>query len=164
MVDRIVVQRVEAARTYRLRRDVLRPERTIEEMALFGDDGADTAIFGAIDEATDELVGSASVKREEPPAGLLEDVAPGSTADCWRLRGMATRQDLRSQGVGGRVLEACLGHVAAQGGGFLWCNARVPARGFYGRGGFAEWGEEFESVGVTHIVMWRLVEAKGSGA
>ncbi|MFZ0172160.1 MAG: GNAT family N-acetyltransferase, partial [Acidimicrobiales bacterium] len=115
------------------------------------------------DRDSGELVATANVRREDPPAGLREDVAPDSTAAPWRLRGMATREDLRGRGIGALVLEACVRHVGAQGGGFLWCNARVPARRFYARGGFAEWGEEFESFDVTHVVMWRLVEAEGSG-
>ena len=71
---------------------------------------------------------------------------------------MATREDLRGQGIGARVLEACVGHVAARGGGLLWCNARMPARRFYERAGFTAWGEEFESLGIAHVVMWRMVE------
>ena len=163
MLDRIVVQPVNPSCTYQLRRDVLRPQMSVDEMVLFGDDAPDTGVFGAIDRDSGELVATANVRREDPPAGLREDVAPDSTAAPWRLRGMATREDLRGRGIGALVLEACVRHVGAQGGGFLWCNARVPARRFYARGGFAEWGEEFESFDVTHVVMWRLVEAEGSG-
>lgn len=160
MADRITVKAVEPSTTYRLRRDVLRPEREIADMALFGDDGPDTGVFGAIDAATGELVGTSNVRRAVPPPCLRESVAPGGATACWQLRGMATREDLRGRGIGARILGACVGHVAEHGGGFLWCNARVPARGFYAHGGFAEWGEEFESNGVTHVVMWRIVKAK----
>jgi GNAT superfamily N-acetyltransferase len=163
MIDRIVVHPVEPSLTYGLRRDVLRPELAVEDMAIFGDDGDDTGIYGAIDRVTGELVGTANVRREPPPAGLLEDVAPTGNTDAWRLRGMATRADLRGQNIGAKVLGACVRHVGARGGGFLWCNARVAARRFYERGGFVEWGEEFESIGVTHVVMWRLVEAEENG-
>jgi len=161
VLERIVVQPVEPSRTYRLRRDVLRPGMSLKDMALFGDDSPDAGVFGAIDQATGELVGTANVRREPPPAGLREEVAPSSTAAAWRVRGMATRADLRGQGIGALVLDACVGHVGEHGGGFLWCNARVPARQFYARGGFAEWGEEFESYGIAHVVMWRMVEAEG---
>ncbi|MGA2209668.1 MAG: GNAT family N-acetyltransferase [Acidimicrobiales bacterium] len=164
MVDHIVVTRVEPERTYRLRRDVLRPQLNVEDMVMFGDDGSDTGIYGAVIESTGELVGTANVRRDPPPEGLLDDVAPGTDPQCWRLRGMATRADLRSQGIGRRVLDACVGHVAERGGGFLWCNARVPAQQFYERAGFHPWGEEFESVGIAHVVMWRNVEAEENQA
>jgi len=160
MVDHIVVRGVEPELTYRLRRDVLRPQLSVEDMAMFGDDGPDTGIYGAFIEATGELVGTANIRRDPAPAGLLDDVAPRSDPDCWRLRGMATREDLRSQGIGRSVLDACVAHVAERGGGFLWCNARVPAQEFYERAGFLPWGEEFQSVGITHVVMWRNVEAE----
>lgn len=159
MVD-VVVQPVEAARTYALRQQVLRPNLSADEMVLFGDDGPDTGIYGAVEPSTGELVGTASVRREEPPPGLVDSVGSDGRSGPWRLRGMATREDLRGSGIGAEVLEACVRHVAARGGGFLWCNARVPARRFYARAGFAEWGDEFESYGVTHVVMWRVVEAE----
>jgi GNAT superfamily N-acetyltransferase len=162
MADLIVVQPVEPALTYRLRRDVLRPMLAIEDMNQFGDDGEDTGIYGATEIAGGELVGTGNVRREAPPAGLLEDVAPGWTADTWRLRGMATRADLRSLGIGAKVLEACVEHVAERGGGFLWCNARVPAQRFYERAGLSGWGDEFESYGIPHVVMWRMVEARSA--
>jgi GNAT superfamily N-acetyltransferase len=193
VVEGVIVQPVEASRTYALRQQVLRPNLSVAEMGLFGDDGTDTGIYGAIDAASGELVGTANVRREEAPPALAQwlaatqaVVAPGAAparattpqpapatqatprslpddAAHWRLRGMATREDLRGTGIGAAVLEACVGHVGAQGGGFLWCNARVAARRFYGRAGFSEWGDEFESQGTAHIVMWRTVEAEESG-
>jgi predicted GNAT family N-acyltransferase len=75
---------------------------------------------------------------------------------------MATRADLRSLGIGAKVLEACVEHVAERGGGFLWCNARVPAQRFYERAGLSGWGDEFESYGIPHVVMWRMVEARSA--
>jgi GNAT superfamily N-acetyltransferase len=164
MVEGVTVQPVEASRTYQLRQQVLRPNLKLEDMALFGDGGPDTGIYGALDATTGELVGTANVRREEAPPGLTESVVPPDTRDPWRLRGMATREDLRGTGIGAAVLEACVGHVAERGGGFLWCNARVKARRFYARAGFAEWGDEFENFGVGHIVMWRMVSPEGSQA
>jgi GNAT superfamily N-acetyltransferase len=162
MVEGIIVQPVEASRTYGLRQQVLRPNLKVEDMALFGDGGPDTGIFGAVDAATGEIVGTANVRREDPPPGLMESVAPHENRDTWRLRGMATREDLRGTGIGAAVLEACVEHVAARGGGFLWCNARVKARRFYARAGFAEWGDEFQSLDTAHIAMWRMVSPEGS--
>jgi GNAT superfamily N-acetyltransferase len=164
MLKGVIVQPVEPSRTYALRQRVLRPNLRLEEMALFGDDGPDTGIYAAVDETTGEVVSTGTVRREEPPPGLAESVSAYDGADRWRLRSMATREDLRGTGIGAEVLDACVRHVGALGGGFLWCNARVPAKRFYARAGFAEWGDEFESQGVPHVVMWRMVEARGSEA
>jgi predicted GNAT family N-acyltransferase len=162
VVEGVIIQPVEPSRTYALRQQILRPNLSVEEMGLFGDDGPETGTYGAIDETTGEVVGTAVVRREEPPSDLAESLAPRGEPDAWRLRSMATREDLRGRGLGAEVLEACMRHVGGRGGGVLWCNARVGARRFYSRAGFSEWGEEFESQGVEHVVMWRMVEADRS--
>jgi GNAT superfamily N-acetyltransferase len=46
---------------------------------------------------------------------------------------MATSEGLRGQGIGTKVLDAVIAHVASHGGGLLWCNARLPAKTFYER-------------------------------
>jgi len=73
---------------------------------------------------------------------------------------MATSPDVRGRGFATAVLDASVGHVAAEGGGELWCNARVPALGFYRRGGFEVEGEEFDIDGIgPHVVVTRTVDA-----
>ena len=83
--------------------------------------------------------------------------------DGWRLRGMATRPEARGQGLGGRVLDLLIGHVADEGGGLLWCNARTPALSLYQRAGFQARGEVFELPEIgPHLVMWRTVDPSGA--
>lgn len=154
----MTIEQVDPERTVALRQQVLRPNLRLDQMNIFGDDGPGAATFGASDSDTGEVVSTAMVRREAPRAELVEVVPAEAIAGAWRLRGMATRQDLRSTGIGSRVLAACLRYVAAQGGGLLWCNARVPALRFYESGGFRAWDDTFVSEGVEHIVMWRLVE------
>jgi GNAT superfamily N-acetyltransferase len=156
----VVVSEVEPSRTYPLRHKVLRPHESLEQMSLFDDDDPDSATFAAVEPDTEEVVGTATVRRAPAPVPLIEELPPASAhRRPWRLRGMATREDLRGQGIGAKVLDACLGHVASRGGGLLWCNARVGARSFYGRAGFSEFGEEFEEGRLgPHVVMWRVVE------
>jgi predicted GNAT family N-acyltransferase len=38
----------------------------------------------------------------------------------------------------------------------------VPAQRFYERAGLSGWGDEFESYGIPHVVMWRMVEARSA--
>ena len=61
---------------------------------------------------------------------------------------MATLPDVRGRGFATAVLDASVDHVAGEGGGELWCNARVPALGFYRRSGFEVEGDEFEIDGI----------------
>ena len=75
------------------------------------------------------------------------------------VRGMATRPDARRRGLGGMVLEALLDHVAAHGGGLVWCNARVAAQRLYQRAGFVVRGPQFDLPDIgPHHHMWRTVD------
>jgi predicted GNAT family N-acyltransferase len=149
------VDQVAAPVTWELRQAVLRPHETIEHMALPDDDEPLTGSFAAINR-DDEIVGTVRVAPGDPPfaAGTY---APASTP-MWRLRGMATREDVRHGGIGSELLARAIQHVADHGGGLLWCNARVPATNLYRRAGFVEHGDSWEDPDIgPHVVMWRLV-------
>lgn len=147
-----MVERVEARVVRPLRHAVLRPGRADEESAYPADDDPDT-VHVAARGPMDDVVSVGTVLREPPPW-------EPERADGWRVRGMATRPDARRRGLGGRVLDALLDHVAACGGGLVWCNARVPAEQLYGRAGFAIRGAVFELPGIgPHHLMWRTVDA-----
>lgn len=146
------VQQVPIERTFALRQAVLRPHLPRPEAFVMAGDGAPaTVAFGATTEAGDVL----SVARLSVEAPPFDPGRPG-----WRLRGMATRPEVRNQGIGGAVLRAAIAHVAAHGGGVLWCNARMPAANLYRRAGFATWGDPWEDRDIgPHVVMWREVHA-----
>lgn len=134
-----------------LRQRVLRPHQTIDELRSTSDDLPTTANYAAY--AGTEVVCTASVRREDPSW-------PAGDGPAWRLRGMATADGWRSRGIGAMVLDAVVQYVAAQGGGLLWCSARVPAVPFYRRAGFVTRGEEWVDPMIgPHIAMERTVEA-----
>ena len=157
----IELRTVPAAATYSLRQSVLRPHQSIEEMSWEGDDEPDTATFAAVQHDSGTVVAIATVFPSPAPFETASDSAepPDDLKHkSWRLRGMATREDFRGQGIGSRVLGAALEHVASAGGELVWCNARLKAVPFYQRAGFETWGEEWElpSIG-PHVVMWREI-------
>jgi GNAT superfamily N-acetyltransferase len=130
-----------------LRSEVLRPGIAPEALVYAGDEAAD-ALHVAARDGEGRIHGIASLCREPAPGR-----AP---AVAWRLRGMATRPELRGKGVGRRLLQACFRHVRAEGGGLLWCNARVVALGFYERLGLRREGTQFDIAGIgPHYVMSR---------
>jgi GNAT superfamily N-acetyltransferase len=134
---------------------VLRPTRTDVELALPDDDGPSTGTYAALD-GSGTVVSSARVALSPLPPVL--DPAPVA-GTSWRLRGMATRAELRGQGIGSAVLERAIAHVAEHGGGLLWCNARIPALSLYLRAGFREAGDPWEDPEIgPHVVMWRAVD------
>jgi GNAT superfamily N-acetyltransferase len=156
------IEQVRADETWELRQQVLRPHESIQQLALPDDDHPSTGTFAAIG-VDGEIIGCARVAPEPSPFGTDASPsggAPGLSdgAPAWRLRGMATREDARNQGVGAAVLDRVIGHVALHGGGLLWCNARIPAMNLYRRAGFVEEGEAWNDPDIgSHVVMWRSV-------
>lgn len=149
-----------AALTYELRHAVLRPHQSVGAVALPGDDDPETTTFAVLDDAG-EVVSTANIRPGAAPFDVAAVAGPAAARSAgWRLRGMATRPDLRGQGLGAHALAAALGHVAARGGGLVWCNARLPALTFYERAGFQTEGESWVDPEIgPHIVMWRMIEA-----
>ena len=113
--------------TRALRREVLRPYMTVDELAAHEPSGS--VAFGAF--ADGELVA----------VGL---VGPEGEPGDWRVRGMATRSDARGQGAGSAILQALVQHAIEHGATRVWCHARTPARSLYERAGFVVASEEFE--------------------
>lgn len=147
-VEQFAVRRIPPSGTWPLRRQVLRPGQPPEASMYPGDDAPDTWHFGAYCDG--DCVGIMS---------LYTEPRPGAAPPGYRLRGMATAPHVRGTGAGVALLAAALDHVAARGGGEVWCNARAGAIGFYGRAGFDIVSEPFEIPGIgTHVVMQRRVQ------
>jgi ribosomal protein S18 acetylase RimI-like enzyme len=116
------------AETRELRRDVLRPYMTVDELASHEPEGA--VAFGAFEGGKLIAVGL---------------VGPDGEPGDWRIRGMATKPEARGQGAGTEVLQALVQHAVDHGATRLWCNARTPALSLYERAGFMATSEEFET-------------------
>jgi len=151
-----------------LRHAVLRPGRPADESVYPGDDDAGSAHAAVRRPRGDVVVAVGTVLPSAPweavagDAGGPEGPAPGVPA--WRIRGMATAAGHRGGGLGTMVLGTLLAHVAAHGGGLVWCNARAGARALYQRAGFAADGDAFDLPEIgPHVRMWRIVEGGGGG-
>ena len=145
------VQRVPVERTRALRKAVLRPYLPADDPYVMADDHLpSTVAFGAVT-PDGEIVGVARITPEPPPFDAARERS-------WRLRGMATSPEVRNMGVGSGVLDGLVAHISGIGGGILWCNARIAARGLYERGGLQPWGEVWDEPRIgPHIVMWRNI-------
>jgi GNAT superfamily N-acetyltransferase len=140
------VQRVTAAETFPLRQRVLRPHETADELSVPPGDG-EAVHLAAIEDGT--VVGTAVVMREAAPWAQFGEVS-------WRLRGMATAEGKRRQGIGAAVLSAVLEYIEASGGGLVWCSARTSARSFYERAGFVSRGDVWDEANLGPHVMMEL--------
>ncbi len=144
-----VVEAVEADTVRPLREQVLRPGQSPGQLVYEGDDAPDTlhlAVRRGAEIVGAEIVGVASVLRTGHP----RDPRP----DDWRIRGMATREEVRGRGIGAALLEDCERHAHEQDGARLWCNARRDARRFYERSRFSVEGGEFEipTIGAHYLM------------
>jgi len=139
-VGELVVAEVSLEQTRALRRDVLRPHQTLEQVAK--NEPAGAFAVGAFDGG--ELIAVGFVVRDGEPG-------------AWRIRGMATAPAARGRGAGAAVLEALIAHATAHGAQRIWCNARTPARSLYERAGLRAVSEEFElpQIGPHHVMELR---------
>ena len=144
-----------------LRASVLRPGQPARESVYQGDDdllSAHVAVCVAAGRVRRGLGAHAGEGDVVAVGTVLLEAPPWETRwdRAWRIRGMATHPDRRRSGLGTLVLAALVDHVAAHGGGLVWCNARVRARALYERAGFEPRGAAFDLPGLgPHLQMWR---------
>lgn len=148
------VGRVDVCEVRPLRQLVLRPGRPPGESVYDGDEHPRAAHVAARLGPAGEIVAVGSLLLEAPAWPVGADRA----ARCRRIRGMATRPDMRSRGIGSAVLAELLRLAADDGAALVWCNARVDAVPFYRRAGFDVVGDRFELPHIgPHHAMQRAV-------
>jgi len=169
--DGVTVVFVAAEATWPLRRQVLRPTRSLPECAYPGDDDPRAAHAAAVSSpvapGTDPRTARDAKTAIVAVGTVIPEAAPfdPDRTDAWRIRGMATAAAARHGGLGTAVLDLLVDHVGRCGGGLLWCHARTPALGLYRRAGFRPRGEVFELPEIgPHQVMWRTVAPAAPGA
>lgn len=129
------VVRVPAEAILPLRAQVLREGLGLDSARFDADDGPTTVHLAVHDPADGEVAACGTWFVDPLPAG----------EPAWRLRGMATRPQNRGQGAGSAVLRSGLAMGVGRQLATAWCNARVPAIGFYERHGWTIDSAEFES-------------------
>jgi predicted GNAT family N-acyltransferase len=77
------------------------------------------------------------------------------TGEGYQLRGMATIEKFRGQGMGNQLLNFAIVYLRGQSANYLWCNARKVASRFYLNMGFEIISPEFEIQNIgPHYVMY----------
>ena len=151
------VEHVSAERIIDLRHAVLRAGLPREAAHFDGDDEATAVHLAGIDDEGG-VVGCVTLIRRPLPNG---DDTP-----AWQLRGMAVAAQRQNAGVGRRLLDAAHAHVDGHLPRLaMWCNARVPAAGFYARHGWRVVSDVFEiATAGPHVRMMRDGGAEPSAA
>jgi GNAT superfamily N-acetyltransferase len=135
----IEIRRVDAEKILELRHRILRAGLPPDSARFDADEAASTlhlAVF-AVD-ASDGAEGL-------PMACLSLMLNSFQNEPAWQLRGMAVDDPHQGRGLGRELLTQAEEAAAAEGqAGLLWCNARVPATGFYQKQGWTIVSEVFE--------------------
>jgi GNAT superfamily N-acetyltransferase len=166
-----VVESVPATATWALRQEILRPHQTVAEMDYPGDRSPGAGHFAAFDTSKpkeEQIIGVVSVTHQSPPwprqgEGEGEGKGEGegedegdATGGWWRLRGMATVEGRRNEGIGRALVAVVIGHAGAHQGTGVWCNARLSAVDFYRAVGFETIGDTWVIPHIgQHIAMTR---------
>ena len=137
------IRRADVAALLALRHAILRAGLPADSARFEGDDEP-TAIHLAV-ERDGQIIGCCTLIRR-----------PFEGQPAWQLRGMAVDGSVQRSGVGEALLREVDRIVRASETPRLWCNARAPASGFYGKNGWIEVGRVFEiPTAGPHIRMLR---------
>ena len=139
MTSNIAINRVGADQILELRHRILRAGLP-PETACFPADDAETTLHLAA------YLADASGRAAGQPVACLSFMLNSFGAEpAWQLRGMAVAEAHQGCGLGSRLIAQAEEALAQQGGvGLLWCNARLPAMGFYKKLGWTVVSEVFE--------------------
>ncbi|MCO4784248.1 MAG: GNAT family N-acetyltransferase [Candidatus Cloacimonetes bacterium] len=129
-MNQCTTNKIHSKDCYPIRKKVLRPHQTVNQVTFEQDDHAHSFHLGAFDKFN--LIGVTSI------------IYDGT--DTFRLRGMAILQEYQRQGLGKLLLKKAIDLTPNN--ALLWCNARTHALEFYKSFGFEEVGSSFE---VEHI-------------
>ncbi len=130
----ISIEQIRPQLTWKLRQEVLYPDKKITEMEM--DEDADGVHFAAFKD--NKLVGVVSLFQR------------GSD---FQFRKFAVEPSAQKTGIGTQVLQHIIDYALQNGGSRIWCNARLSAINFYLRSGFVHTGHFFSKHGFDYEIL-----------
>ncbi|MBK7960187.1 MAG: GNAT family N-acetyltransferase [Bdellovibrionales bacterium] len=131
-----------------LRQKVLRPLARVDDCIFPNDNDSSTFHLGLFH--NQKLVSVASLMQESSPYF--------SAGFPFRLRGMATAEHYRGQGLGSKLLGFGIFLLKERRCDLLWCNARFRSFSFYRSMGFQFYGDLFDiKDSGPHKVMYKVI-------
>ena len=134
----ISIEQITPELTWRLRRDVLYPNQKMFEMEM--EEDGDGTHFGAFKD--DKLVGVVSLFQKE---------------NDFQFRKLAVDASVQNMRIGSNLLAYITLYAAENGGGTMWCNARLSAIGFYLKTGFNQTGRLFSRGGIEYEILEKTI-------
>ncbi|HAS36486.1 MAG TPA: GNAT family N-acetyltransferase [Flavobacteriales bacterium] len=87
-------------------------------------------------------------------ASFYPENHPNIPMNFFRLRGMASRENVQGKGFGSLLIQASMKEIIERNGKGIWCNARTSASKFYSKHKFERVDEEFDIAGIgPHYLM-----------
>ena len=147
--EEITIKHISSFETHPVRKIVLRPNQDDKSVIFEGDDQDDAVHFGLY--VNEKLLSVASMYKRS-----LKD----NNSNGWQLRAMATLPEHQGQGLGSKLLQACIDHVKESKGNYIWCNARKSAVNYYKKFGFEVISSEFEitNIGLHYVMIFDIKE------
>jgi GNAT superfamily N-acetyltransferase len=140
MSSEITIEQIRPELTWKLRRDVMYPDKNIPDMRMEEDnDGYHFAAF-----KDNYIVGVVSLFHE---------------GTDFQFRKFAVAADEQGRGTGTILLNYVLDIAIAMGAKRIWCNSRVTAIGFYQRFGLVQTGKTYSNIGIDYEVMEKIIES-----
>jgi predicted GNAT family N-acyltransferase len=144
-----MIRFIQTADVLNIRNEVLREGKLTPEQCVFQNDDAPTT-FHLGYYVGEELACIASFH----PEGYGE-----FQGKAYQLRGMATTEKYRGQGLGNQLVNFALVYMRGRQVNYCWCNARKNAVKFYKTLGFEVITPEFEVPGIgPHHVMYVKIQ------
>jgi len=137
----ISIEQIRPELTWQLRRDVLYPAQSKNEMKM--DEDSNGYHFAAFQD--NYIIGVVSLFQHDTD---------------WQFRKFAVNDKAQKAGIGTQLLAYITAFVEREQGTRLWCNARLSATGFYAKFGFTETGGVFHKAGVDYIIMEKNLSSK----
>jgi len=131
------IEQIRPELTWRLRQRVLYPDKKLYEMAM--DEDNDGYHFGAF--GNNELVGVISLFQK---------------GNDFQFRKFAVEESMQNKGIGTELLKYIINFCINEGAERIWCNARVPAIGFYLKLGFSQTGRLFTKNGFDYEILEKI--------
>jgi len=150
----VSIRRASAKEILDLRHAVLRQGLPRETAIFQGDDAPTARHYVAV--ANNKVVGCATLHLNQ-----------WNGNPAWQLRGMATSPEFRGVGTGTALVTYFESEILSDSAlpRQLWCNARVPAAGFYQRLGWRIESDVFDiPTAGPHVKMSKLLQSGGKSS
>lgn len=144
----IQIQKIAPEECYPIRQQVLWQHKNIDDCGIAVDHQKDAFHLGAFFNGELVCIGSF----------FKQNNTKFSAHSQYRLRAMATLPKAQNKGIAKVLLEQSFTEMQLNNIDLLWCDARIVAKGFYTKLGFATIGDSYEIPIIgTHYLMYKKI-------